>query len=1512
MRVPAIGRAVGAWLRQLCGVFIVLFSIPVLADEAAGLSWLQGQEQASGSLVAESSSIALPVQSRSEAATTFRMFAKPVPPALLNAIDVVNDDTVEVLARKSLAKQLQLASTAYLDALAQRQNADGGFGATGGYASNAQDTAWALAALTASRASYPAAVDQAIAWLLATQQPDGQWSVAPDGDALAPTALAVQSLHPYRQATAAASALSKARTWLLAERGAASSWGSPVRNAQALLAVLPGIATAASVQPAVDVLKAVQRADGSWEGDPYVTALALRALWVAAQPVTDPDLASLQGRILSESTGQPMVGVPVRLAVSGKTAVTDAQGRFRFEQLTTGSDKLVVEVQGYLSLSADVQWLKGQNVDLGTIALKARSSANASTVTITGVAKFTNDGATYQNAANAIITVGALTAKTNASGEYTLAGVSPGIISLQAAYPPYQQVDASFSAQAGQQVRLDPLFIRGTDQSTLKVVVTDQASGSLIAGASVSLNGIVRSTNAKGEAYFSTGVTPGDNNVTVSASGHVTRVVAFTVQGYHSINLPIALAAAATPPGETVLQGSVTDAATLLPVAGATVTIEGAGRSVSTDAAGRYMVNGAPDFAGTRKVLIEKAGYQRHEQTIAIVQGRAHQFDVPLQLLADTSQPIRILVAVTDKATLQPIAGAAVNLSGSNPHALKTNAQGVAEASGLNMGTTQIQVTAAGYDNAAFSVDLAAGRSYQLPVELTPQIVGSDRLHGTVLDAQSRRPLAGARVILAGSKVLETTSDANGRYEFAPITLGRWNLSAITAGYKGSSRGFDITSSTQIDIPLTPDYGIQDAGSSLRAVAVGHPNYTSAAVGYLFVFGPQGTRGSVVSNDGAMNHSFAIGATGVAEVMVPSHQFLSPANTVLDKALFIHATNPVSASFLNRETYTTDMTYLLDVEALGTEYRILGWQHAYGYIQMSVTAVEDATSVSITPAKDLTTGQKAGVPFSVALNKGQSVFYTAESGNDLTGTHIVASKPLAVFSGGQCVNLPVGHYACDHIFTQLPPVAQWASDYVIPETANTGSAGNLVRILAHTDGTAVEINGTVGPTLNAGQFHEIATAKDLHITTTHPVLVGQFLKGFTATNHGDPAFSYINGIDQTLKDYLFTAPVNLAAYAENFLNLAVPTSALASLELNGKPVNTSAFRPVGSTGYSAGSVAIAPGPGRIKAGSPFLATISGFSTYDSYHTIIGASYSAGASSLDPIVAKISVATDQPTYPVDAPVQLTADIANQGNTEFSLRIELRINDTNGNEVVRFAARPLGRVAAGATVSHVQPWNTARYPAGTYTLIGTLLNTKGEAVGAASTLFAITTGGAAGGPKAALTLAVNKAEYAQNDRVRIDNLVRNLTANASIDDARVRITVRNPRKAVVFTYVHAMGQLGANGVRPLDVQQLLKDAIPGTYTVEAVLIGNGHNFKKSAKADAVQAKGYDIDVELATAHTSYVVRKGGPGGAPVPGGNVAAVPVNQPWFLWLVGLALAGMAGQRLRKGPGTARGQGGAR
>jgi len=376
----------------------------------------------------------------------------------------------------------------------------------------------------------------------------------------------------------------------------------------------------------------------------------------------------------------------------------------------------------------------------------------------------------------------------------------------------------------------------------------------------------------------------------------------------------------------------------------------------------------------------------------------------------------------------------------------------------------------------------------------------------------------------------------------------------------------------------------------------------------LFVFGAEGTTGTITGNDG-LNETFTIGLGGVFERNFGSRgREMNVEGAVNTLSFSVESGDPISGLALNRGEFSTDMTTLLDEDALGTRYRVMTYGEGSQRKQMSVTAVEDNTTVQITPNAGIS-GIAAGETGTVTLNAGESVFY--RSSGELTGTIVTADKKVAVFGGNECTNVG-GVSACDHLVSQQFSTDNFDTEFRISENFGGGSDSDKLRILTDTDGTEVFLNGASQGTINAGEFLDIDRVGNGVVTSSAPVTVGQFIRGQSGTRTtGDPAFAIIPSVDQQLDSYAYATPIGGDVFGENFLNIAIDSLIASSLTLNGSPVDTSSF--IDLSGVLFGNVAIDPGFGTIEASDDFLATISGFSSFDSYFTPIATAFSPGVS-----------------------------------------------------------------------------------------------------------------------------------------------------------------------------------------------------------------------------------------------------------------------------------------------------------
>ena len=97
---------------------------------------------------------------------------------------------------------------------------------------------------------------------------------------------------------------------------------------------------------------------------------------------------------------------------------------------------------------------------------------------------------------------------------------------------------------------------------------------------------------------------------------------------------------------------------------------------------------------------------------------------------------------------------------------------------------------------------------------------------------------------------------------------------------------------------------------------------------------------------------------------------------------------------------------------------------------MAIVGSESNTQVTITPTQNVIISgvvTQAGSPMNITLDEKKVLFLS--SVNDLTGTHVVSNKPVSVFSGHECGNMPSDVSFCDHMIEQIPPTSTWGTEF---------------------------------------------------------------------------------------------------------------------------------------------------------------------------------------------------------------------------------------------------------------------------------------------------------------------------------------------------------------------------------------------------------------------------------------------------------------------------------------------------
>lgn len=255
---------------------------PGEADLPAAFTWLRGRQGADGSWAdhpttrPRDTAVALAALARLDSA-----FGGTAP--AVGWLAGQGRGNTDFLARSttvlaSLGENVALLRNQLLPA----QNVDGGWGVATGFASDPLDTALALSALAGSQLTgTAAAVDRAVAYLAARQNPDGGFgNSAGSAGRTSVTAAVVRALFAHGRTEGMVPA---ALTWFAGRQNGDGGFGdspSTVHDTALVLDTLltVGSSGGASLGQAAAYLRTRQATNGSFEGSVYATSLAATSL----------------------------------------------------------------------------------------------------------------------------------------------------------------------------------------------------------------------------------------------------------------------------------------------------------------------------------------------------------------------------------------------------------------------------------------------------------------------------------------------------------------------------------------------------------------------------------------------------------------------------------------------------------------------------------------------------------------------------------------------------------------------------------------------------------------------------------------------------------------------------------------------------------------------------------------------------------------------------------------------------------------------------------------------------------------------------------------------------------------------------------------------------------------------------------------------------------------------------------------------------------------------------------
>lgn len=383
------------------------------------------------------------------------------------------------------------------------------------------------------------------------------------------------------------------------------------------------------------------------------------------------------------------------------------------------------------------------------------------------------------------------------------------------------------------------------------------------------------------------------------------------------------------------------------------------------------------------------------------------------------------------------------------------------------------------------------------------------------------------------------------------------------------------------------------------------------------------------------------------------------------QAVRVSSEAPILVYVLVNYQYVTEGFLALPVSALGREYIVSSYGDASANFPSfkslpSLTGIVipyDNTTVSFTllGSVDNATagGIKPGETVEQHLNRGD-VWMISSGGKegDLSGSTIIADKPVAVISGNQCANIPINNNFCDYIAEMEMPVQSWGTVYPVASIKGR-KYSSILRIFAKEPNTSIYRNDSLIFFAEEREFYETRVTEDelpgcAVFSADKPVGITLYNTGREEDGQpepiSDPFQMALVPIEQFQKEFDFALPKLSGKIPEPKDHLTIiyecepdglPSEDMEYARIVDGPSNWKKVRysnklekggflpvEVGGRKYAYAILNdLHGGVYKIKAEKPFVAYVYGFSNYGSF------GYPASAS-----IANLESSDTQPPNP----------------------------------------------------------------------------------------------------------------------------------------------------------------------------------------------------------------------------------------------------------------------------------------
>jgi hypothetical protein len=403
-------------------------------------------------------------------------------------------------------------------------------------------------------------------------------------------------------------------------------------------------------------------------------------------------------------------------------------------------------------------------------------------------------------------------------------------------------------------------------------------------------------------------------------------------------------------------------------------------------------------------------------------------------------------------------------------------------------------------------------------------------------------------------------------------------------------------------------------------------------------------------------------ATSLEQIILPTREvdcglkpddYAAPGTCLSSQAFRITSSAPIIVYQFNvfENAYSNDASLLIPTHSLGKVHRVIGWGAGHPFLPVAIPGIgvdrSYVTVVGTQPGTQVTVSPKwrikgnppiaptpAGGTITATIGPFDVLNLETDDGTaaddpatmaDLSGTSVVASAPVAVFSGVESTAAPGpvdvpeppgGADTCclDHLEEQVFPAEAVGKNYVITRSPvrSTGSwkEPDVIRFLGVAE--VAQVTTTLPApfdsfTLQPGEVRTTWTQENFTVVSTTPVSVGQILvsQGYVDGPFiGDPSLTIYPPVEQYRTEYVILTP---GSWTENWV--VISARAGEEVVLDGTSTLGCKTDPAGSIegiAYESRVCPLVQGVHVLNGPSPFGIVAYGYGAAGSYAFVGGA------------------------------------------------------------------------------------------------------------------------------------------------------------------------------------------------------------------------------------------------------------------------------------------------------------------